>query len=97
MNDKLLGIIAGMIVILSVAGFIGISTAHTGSITDTFQTGTHESMESMHSMHSHMHNEDGMSCMSCMSMNIEEMDKDGDGFCDICGMSVEHCKSMQTI
>ena len=29
-----------------------------------------------------------------MNKMIQEMDKDGDGLCDYCGMSVEHCRKM---
>ena len=32
--------------------------------------------------------------MSCMSMSLEEMDKNNDGICDMCGMPVSECKEM---
>ncbi len=62
----------------------------------------------MNEMHKMMHgseNEMGAGCMGMMenmeSMSLEEkekmladMDKDNDGKCDMCGMSIEMCRSM---
>jgi hypothetical protein len=31
----------------------------------------------------------------CMNLDIDEMDEDNDGVCDICGMDVEFCEEMQ--
>lgn len=33
--------------------------------------------------------------MDCMGMDIEEMDSDGDGKCDYCGMSIQECEKME--
>ncbi len=32
--------------------------------------------------------------MNCMGMTLEEMDKNNDGKCDMCGMSISECKEM---
>lgn len=45
--------------------------------------GCHKMMSNTHEMHEIMR-----------GLSIEEMDKNGDGICDFCGMSVEHCKMM---
>ena len=65
--------------------------------------------ESMSEMMKNHHGEDesmnGMGCMGMMknmdSLTKEEkekmladMDKDGDGICDMCGMSIEMCRKM---
>ncbi len=61
--------------------------------------------DGMNEMMKNHHGENGMGCMEMMknsySMSVEEkekmladMDKDGDGKCDICGMSIEMCRSM---
>lgn len=110
MDEKTLSLIIGVVIAVSIVGFIGVSTAHTEA-TDLFHDDMHELMhnggndemhevmhESMDRMHSHMHSGHMHDTdMSCMTMDIEEMDKDNDGFCDICGMSIEHCESMQAI
>lgn len=40
--------------------------------------------------------ENGNSRMSCMmgQMSLEEMDKNNDGICDMCGMPISECEEM---
>lgn len=69
-----------------------------------------EMMPMMHSMmmgDTMMDNNDMMACMSMMKNHAEmgeeeidemlrSMDKDGDGLCDYCGMSIEACRKMMS-
>lgn len=102
-DEKTKGIIMGIAITLVVIGIISavsVSSAHTNSDKDNNE---HASMMNGN----HMAMMDGDSDMTgCMSMmkdhmtkeEIEEMlknmDKDGDGICDMCGMSIEACREM---
>ena len=97
-SEKTKGIIIGIFIALSAVGIISaitVSSAH-----------TNENSES-DMMHSMMTNGNGeMDMTGCMSMmhgqlteeEVEEMlksmDEDGDGICDMCGMSIEACRDM---
>ena len=96
LSDKAKGIIIGIIATLSAIGIISsvsISSAHTKS-------GDSDMNDMMNGM---MMDDSTMSCMSMMKDQMTEeeieemlkdMDKDGDGICDMCGMSIEACREM---
>src|SRR3989338_8928131 len=67
--------------------------------------GMMQGSEEMSEMMKNHHGGDGMGCMEMMenseSMSAEEkekmladMDENGDGKCDMCGMDIEMCRSM---
>jgi len=101
------GFVFGFGAILAVSlvvALISISGSAHGDNARVEVTGNSMMMDFDHSdMHKMMHGEDGeigenhMGCMdrgmmSHMSeLTVEEMDADGDGLCDMCGMPVEDC------
>lgn len=83
MNDKLIGIIIGAALTLGVVGIVGnLTLAHAD-----------DSIESNYGMHGSMMGH-GMHHGMMSGMSLEEMEGDGDGACDVCGMPVEECLEM---
>jgi len=79
---------AGFVLIVLFAAFLLSKTEIVTGDQGAIKEGV--GMEHMASGCSAMHA--GMGEMA--SMSIEEMDKDKDGLCDMCGMPVEQCKEM---
>lgn len=72
----------------------GSLLAHTSDSSDSQSTGVLED-DSHEPMMGHMMNMMHSGTQGHMqAMSVEEMDQDGDGVCDFCGMSVEHCQKM---
>jgi len=88
MNDKIIGILIGAILTITIIQVVGIAVAHeqNGALSDVQSHMDHH----MGMMDGHMKN------MECMGMEVEDMDNDGDGICDVCGMSVAHCAEMKS-
>ncbi len=84
-RDSLRSVAFGAVAVTAAFLFFGIVSAHFSGET---QAGERDSMNPETCPMS------GMSMMECMNMDVEDMDNDGDGACDFCGMSIEGCESM---
>jgi len=109
MSEKLTGMLLGVIITVTILSAFGLVMAHLND-GDTTEADNgvsepgHMSMGSgmmmMHGMYEDDHDEMHEHCPMMEgiehheNMSLEEMDKDGDGLCDFCGMSIESCLSM---
>lgn len=95
LNQMLAGALMGIVSVLVVSSIFGMVNAHTAGSSDMDGHPGHGCGMNMHSMimggmmNGHMNNQTG-----CMDMDMDEMDKDNDGICDMCGMKMEDCKEM---
>jgi len=95
------GIMFGVGFSLVIAIFVGLGMAHSlDSVTENIVS-EHHAEHMGHTGHMEHHMGSGMhGCMnSCEGKTdeecIDEMDKDKDGICDMCGMPVEDCLEMK--
>jgi hypothetical protein len=110
MNDKIIGALSGMVLTVTILSVLGMVTAHGNNIIENNDNGfdhigMHNSMmrfgdedgEFHCSMMKDSKDYEEMHEMmeSHMGLSLDEMDQDGDGLCDICGMQVEDCANMR--
>ena len=106
MNDKTKGVVIAVLAVVFIIAIISGATAllqdseKKESLDVEADTGcAHDGSTGM--MGSMMHGDmEEMDCgeageMGCTDKEIEEMDLDGDGICDDCGMNVEMCETMK--
>lgn len=110
-NEKLIGILIGVLTTLIVVGVINVLPISSAQKNPTIGSmmDNDNMMPMMHAMM--MGDQDDMmgSCMSMMKKAdmemtkeqienmVKAMDKDGDGKCDMCGMSIEACRKMMNL
>ena len=86
MKELAVGMAIGVAAIMALALGFGIANAHMqGNNAEVYAAGagTHSMMTGSHSG------------MPCMGMDPKDMDKNGDGICDYCNMSIDMCEEMQ--
>jgi len=89
MNDTIKGTLVGAVAVIAVLSVLGIGSAHLSgnpASGNSIRSGHVQWQGMMHGMM--------MGGMSCAGEGIEEMDSNGDGMCDVCGMPIEHCNAM---
>ncbi len=91
MNEKLTGMLIGVLLTIGILTLFGITAAHTSNSDDTERNNI--------GMMGHMSMMNGNAGCEMMNshkeMTAAEMDQDGDGFCDMCGMLIEECLDMK--
>ncbi len=108
-NDKMIGIAIGIAIAVSAIGIINLISISSAHRSMDGMMGNMMNNDMMHLMMMGGQNTigDSNSMMNCMSMMknygmtqqeienmLKSMDKDSDGQCDMCGMSVEVCRRM---
>lgn len=106
MNDRLIGMVLGAAIAVVAVSLLGLVNANINNEAEEYSymlsSGWGHGMM-MHGWHEHDDEYDNDEHMyGCPMMDgwnkgeltIEEMDQDGDGFCDMCGMPVEDCMGM---
>ena len=110
MNEKLTGMLLGVILTVGILSILGFAAAHgnNGNIIENGYGGIIGHMGPgmmMHGMHHENDEHDNTEHIEgCPMMNgnyheemdLEDMDQDGDGLCDMCGIPVDECLEMHS-
>ena len=99
--NRIIWVLVGAVLTLGLISGVGFVSAHYSSNSSQNQniTGLSElpSLEGMQSCGMHSNAGIGMhgNGMECMDLEVGEMDKNNDGVCDSCGMSIKDCEEME--